>query len=178
MSEASGGRSYDLTYRLSADDYVAMMDLYWSMTRGRRLWVLFLQLIVFVAGIKEAITWWTYGEWLDGAAALLLLSAPLSVPLINRRAYKRSFEKQRLGEGDVRLTADSEAARFKWVVADFSVPWRNVERVDSAGGRTFIWISGAQAMIVPRGAFASDADAGNFATWARERFSAAQCGAS
>jgi multisubunit Na+/H+ antiporter MnhG subunit len=154
---------FTLTYRLVAEDFFALMGNRW---RRRRASVIGLAAFVVGIGLWTAYQWWTGGAWTDLLGAFVLLTSPITVPMINRRAYRRIFEKQRLGTSDVRLAASVNGIDCDAATGRSHFPWSAIGLVEVTADHIFLWLHDYMGIVVPRRAFASPAAADAFAAFA------------
>lgn len=88
--------------------------------------------------------------WVCGAIVILLLDWSLvAEPWIVRR----HFAKMELGGRPGTITADDEGLKIRIGSLASSVAWEAVRRIERTNRQLFFWISGVQAVIVPRRAF-------------------------
>ncbi len=159
---------FNLTYRLTKADYEAMMANYWRLSPERRNGVRALQILVLGAGLFAAYSWMKNGAWPEAVFAVLLLSSPVVAPMINKWGYGRAFERQRLGEGDVRFTASTEEVAVKTNLGDQHFPWSSVRQVECTPAHLILWLHPYMGVLVPRSAFSSSAEADRFAEFAKQ----------
>ena len=163
--------TFNLTYRLTKADYEAMMANYWRLSPERRNGVRALQVLVVGTGFLAAYFWWRSGDATALVFAALLLSSPIIAPAINRWSYGRVFERQRLGEGEVKLTVDASGVAAKTNLGDQHFPWPSVRQVECTPVHLILWLHPYMGVLVPRSAFPSSAEADRFAGFAKQRTS-------
>ena len=162
-------RQFQIRYRLTLDDYVAMSRAYRRLTRGRRIAIVVhavLDTLLFVAAIAAAV----YGDWYLAAyvlaLGLFLLALQFAVVPWQRR---RQFSHQRLGDFEVALSADENGFSAKTDLADGTHKWAAIRQVDDLPGHVLLWPNNRIGWIVPKRAFATPDEAAAFATLAKEK---------
>ena len=159
---------FNLTYRLTKADYEAMMTSFWRLSPELRNGVRALQVLVVGTGFLAAYFWWRSGDAIALVFAALLLSSPILAPMINKWGYGRAFERQRLGEGEVKLTVDARGVSATTNLGDQHFPWPSVRQVESTPAHLILWLHPYMGVLVPRSAFPSSAEADRFAEFARQ----------
>jgi hypothetical protein len=142
-----------LTYRLTEADFFAMMDRYWRLTPARFWRVRALQAFVIGSGFVAAFLAWHEHDWVFAVFAALLLSAPITAPMINRWVYRCAFRAQRLGLFDVHVTLDDEGLGTQSERGKATYFWKAVERIDATPAHAFLWVNPRVAIILPAAAF-------------------------
>lgn len=162
-------RQFQIRYRLTLDDYVAMSRAYQRLTMGRRVAIIVyaaLDALMFVAAITAAI----YGEWYLAAyflaLGLLLLGLQFVIVPWQRR---RQFAHQRLGDYEVALAADEIGFSAKTDLADGRHKWAAIRHVDNLPGHVVLWPNNRIGWIVPKRGFATPDEAAAFAALAKEK---------
>jgi hypothetical protein len=155
--ESQPAQPIALTYRLAEADYFALMDRYWRLTRVRHWRVRALQVFVIGSGVFAAFFAWHERDPVFAVFAAVLLSAPITAPMINRWAYARAFRRQRLGLSDVHVTLDGEGLGTQSDRGKATYFWKTVERIDVTPNHAFLWVSPGVAIILPAAAFGDTA---------------------
>ncbi len=164
-----GGPDFDLSFTLAPEDYRAMMRAFWRLSPGRIFRVRAIQVFSLVVAAIAAFSWWTTGEEVDLAVAIVLLLAPLGARFLNRRYYEGVFRRQRLGEAPTRVRANAEGVWKSGPHGDSRYAWTKIRRVGAARNHVLLWITPYQAVIVPNRAFADEAERGRFLEFARAK---------
>jgi YcxB-like protein len=158
---------FDVSYRLTPEDFSAMMDSSWRLTPARRWRLRAIQVFTVLAGVFALAVGVYLPDWLAIGLGVLSLSAPIGAGIINRWAYGRIFERQRLGSGDVHMQADDVAISLFGPISDMRLPWASIQSVDETGHHVILWVHRYLAVPVPVAAFPSPAEATRFAAFAR-----------
>ena len=145
-----------VTYRMS--------DFYALTMRSWRLWtvmfvVIFLLLIlipiaIFLADGYDLRTAWHFVDWqfADWMTLFLLAVIAFALPLKYWLAKRRGlFEPTLFVAGDDGLEISSSRCISK-------VSWTAISKIETAHGRTFLFLAPRLAFIIPRRAFASEAE--------------------
>ncbi|MFM9938898.1 MAG: YcxB family protein [Hyphomicrobiaceae bacterium] len=164
-----GAPLFDVSYRLTPDDFTAMMNSSWRLTPARRWRLRAIQAFTMLGGAFALAVGVYWTDWLAIGLGALSLTAPLLAPMINRWAYGRIFERQRLGSGDVRMQADEAAISLFGPISDTRFPWASVQSVDETREHVILWIHRYLAVPIPAAAFGSPAEAARFAAFAKAR---------
>lgn len=148
-----------LTYRLVAEDFFAMMKSRW---RRRTVSSIGLPVLVILVGLWSAHQYWAEGALLDLLGAMALLSSPITAPMINRWAYRRVFEKQRLGTQDVLLHVSAAGIDCDAANGKSHFPWTAISLVEVTPEHIFLWVNDYLGIIVPKRTFEPPARAEQF----------------
>jgi len=163
-----------LTFDLTQDDIMAYQLYHYAHSPAARrqkwtgaVWVVILGLMVWVIPVfltgsfgQSARTWWPF-----------LLVAPLSLSLfllrwksILRRNIERMIaegsNRALLGRKEVTITPVEITAAGE--LRSTTVRWKAVERIEVADEYAYVYFSALEAVILPRRAFAGEAE---FAAW-------------
>lgn len=76
-----------------------------------------------------------------------------------------TFHGQPIGMGSTTIVADTQGVSSTSAGVEVRVPWANMQHVVATDRHLFLMFSRLGAVIVPRRAFADDADATSFATF-------------
>lgn len=163
------GRTFDIRYRWTLEDYVVLSKRYTTLTRGRRI-ARIIHFVVDTALLATAFYFWSVGE--RGLAAyfmalfvFLLLLALVVLPWQRRRG----FAHQRLGEFELEFHADETGFTTSSELASGTHKWAAIRQVDDLPGHVLLWPSNRMGWMIPKRAFASPGDAAAFVQLAREK---------
>jgi YcxB-like protein len=169
---------FDVTYRLTLEDYKAYLEAY--RLRSRFPWIgTAVFWIAFSANIAIAsyfVIHATRGEGqlilaipYFGLALLLLAVVNVLAPWF----HKRNFQRLRLGQSDIRLQATDRKLTIRQAGLDADAQWQVIECITETPSHIFLWLSRAQAFILPLRAFAAQTEAARFLDFVRARIHAA-----
>ena len=114
----------------------------------------------------ERLPVFTYWDWglaaaLGGAlVAYLIFKVFIIGPYIDS-----TFEGQPIGMGETTIMVDTQGVNANLAGIEMRAPWIKVQRVIVTDEHLFLAFSRLSAMIIPRRAFADDADAARFAAF-------------
>ena len=169
---ATAREPFDLTFRLTADDYRGFLrKARWSAAErammllpavaAAALGVLAGVLVAFAADTADAIPLAVAaivgGAVVYGVYRLVLLPS-----------YDRSrFAGQPLAVGETKLVVDTRGIAANMGDIVLALPWLSVQRVVETDAHIFLLFARLAAVIVPRRAFASGEEFRRFVTFAR-----------
>jgi YcxB-like protein len=165
-------QAFNLTYRLVPADLLAMLRnkrRLRSKVTGRLRAVL--QLFVLAMGVFALYQWWKTGGFIDLGVAVFLLLSRFFVPLAERLSYRRIFDKQRLGSTDIRFAAGIAGVDVEAATGHSHFPWTAVSQAEECTEHVFLWLHVYMAVIIPKRAFASPAQAEAFVAFAKSHAS-------
>lgn len=87
------------------------------------------------------------------------------VPYIHRRSWKRNV----LWQQEVSFEATPQHYEMKWgSSSETKAAWVDVDTIEQSPNQIYLWLGKTHAMILPRSAFASDAEADQLLAMARK----------
>ncbi len=160
---------FSLTYQMTRADYAAMFRALmgrpwwhrWVMLVG---WIaLWLAVMLFSSPSMEQF-WRAIGYIWEGRAGWGFYAGLLMLPLLffweDLAAFANgvSFAKNEIAKKPTTVRVDHEGVRLSVAEVSSQVGWSAIVKVIETATRLFLVISARQAVVLPRAAFASDAE--------------------
>lgn len=162
-------RQFDLRFRLTLDDYVALSKAYRELTRRRRISRYFVYAVVLISIVLSVYHAseqdWVWATYFGCIAAVLLLLEYVVTPYV----CKRQFREQRLGEHEIEVQADEQGFATTSALAAGQMKWSAILKVSDLPNHVLLWSNPRLAWIVPKRAFNSAQSAEAFAQLAMEK---------
>lgn len=162
-------RHFDVRYRWTFDDYVALSKAQARLTWWGRAgpWILGLMILaLFVCAAGAA---WDK-QWGFAVYFAFLGSALLAIRLVAGPRHRRyQFAHQRLGESGNHLTATDAGMVYRTELVETRCKWGFLRRIDETPDYIFLWPNARMGWMVPKRVFASPQEATAFVEFLKEK---------
>jgi len=162
-------RHFDVRYRWTFDDYVALSKAQARLTWWGRAgpWILGLMILaLFVCAAGAA---WDK-QWGFAVYFAFLGSALLAIRLVAGPRHRRyQFAHQRLGESGNHLTATDAGMVYRTDLVETRCKRGFLRRIDETPDYIFLWPNARMGWMVPKRVFASPQEATAFVEFLKEK---------
>lgn len=158
-----------LSYELTLDDYIAFHLHMMKKLKNYRS-TLFLYQYGFSFIFLAALLFFTRGETYDGLyavrvavpfvifAVISYFGGPKLLEFMIRKNVRAAYKRGKItSRGPFTVHYDQKGLTYNTGIASGTYKWKNVENIEIADDYVFLFISGIEAITIPRRAFPDDA---------------------